>query len=112
MVIWAFFTLFVGIALAIDLGIIGKILHILTVKSRSRNHDNNTSQKRKISSALPVGPKSDQQQQLFVIGDAALVLDSKGKALPTNAYFAEHHGRIAAQNIYALLNGEKKITGI
>jgi tellurite resistance protein TerC len=63
MVIWAFFTLFVGIALAIDLGIIGKILHILRAKSRSRNHDNNTSQKKKISSALPVEPKSDQQQQ-------------------------------------------------
>jgi NADH dehydrogenase FAD-containing subunit len=28
--------------------------------------------------------------------------------LPTNAYFAEQHGRIAAQNIYALLNGEEK----
>jgi NADH dehydrogenase len=47
-------------------------------------------------------------QDVFVIGDAALVLDSKGKALPTNAYFAEQHGRIAAQNIYALLNGEEK----
>jgi NADH dehydrogenase FAD-containing subunit len=43
-----------------------------------------------------------------VVGDAALVRDSKGKALPTNAYFNEQHGRIAAQNIYALLKGEIK----
>jgi NADH:ubiquinone reductase (H+-translocating) len=47
-------------------------------------------------------------QEVFVVGDAALVLDSKGNALPTNAYFAEQHGRIAAQNIYALLEGEEK----
>jgi NADH dehydrogenase len=52
--------------------------------------------------------QAEGTQDVFVIGDAALVLDSKGKALPTNAYFAEQHGRIAAQNIYALLNGEEK----
>ena len=52
--------------------------------------------------------QAEGMQDVFVVGDAALVLDSKGKALPTNAYFAEQHGRIAAQNIYALLNGEEK----
>jgi len=52
--------------------------------------------------------QAERTQDVFVVGDAALVLDSKGKALPTNAYFAEQHGRIAAQNIYALLEGEEK----
>jgi TerC family integral membrane protein len=60
---WVFFTLFVGIALAIDFGIIGKILHIFRAKNRSRNNDNNTSQKREMSSALPVELKSAQQKQ-------------------------------------------------
>ncbi len=49
--------------------------------------------------------QADGRQDVFVVGDAALILDSGGKALPTNAYFAEQHGRIAAQNIYALLKG-------
>jgi NADH:ubiquinone reductase (H+-translocating) len=52
--------------------------------------------------------QAEGTQDVFVIGDAALVLDSKGKSLPTNAYLAEQHGRIASQNIYALLNGEEK----
>jgi NADH:ubiquinone reductase (H+-translocating) len=52
--------------------------------------------------------QAEGTQDVFVIGDAALVLDSKGKALPTNAYFAEQHGRITAQNIYTLLKGEDK----
>jgi NADH:quinone reductase (non-electrogenic) len=52
--------------------------------------------------------QAEGTQDIFVVGDAALVLDSKGKALPTNAYFAEQHGRIAAQNIYALLEGEEE----
>jgi NADH dehydrogenase len=52
--------------------------------------------------------QAEGMQNVFVVGDAALVLDNRGKALPTNAYFAEQHGRIAAQNIYALLNGEEK----
>jgi hypothetical protein len=49
LVIWVFFTLFVGLALAIDFGIIGKILHILRVKNRSGNRDNNTYQRRETS---------------------------------------------------------------
>jgi NADH:ubiquinone reductase (H+-translocating) len=53
--------------------------------------------------------QAEGTQDVFVVGDAALVLDSKGKTLPTNAYVAEQHGRIAAQNIYALLEEEKKL---
>jgi NADH dehydrogenase len=52
--------------------------------------------------------QAEGTQDVFVVGDAALVLNSKGKALPTNAYFAEQHGRIAAQNIYALLEGKEE----
>jgi NADH:ubiquinone reductase (H+-translocating) len=52
--------------------------------------------------------QAEGTQDVFVVGDAALVLNSKGKALPTNAYFAEQHGRIAAQNIHALLEGKEK----
>src|SRR5918911_1229712 len=52
--------------------------------------------------------QAEGTQDVFVVGDTALVLDNKGKALPTNAYFAEQHGRIAAQNIYALLEGEEE----
>src|SRR5919205_2914999 len=52
--------------------------------------------------------QAEGMPDIFVVGDAALVLDSNGKALPTNAYFAEQHGLIAAQNIYALLNGEEE----
>ncbi|MFL6394763.1 MAG: hypothetical protein ACJ708_08925 [Nitrososphaeraceae archaeon] len=46
MIIWVFFTLFIGIALAIDFGIIGKVLHIFRIENRSGNSDNNTYQKR------------------------------------------------------------------
>jgi NADH:quinone reductase (non-electrogenic) len=55
--------------------------------------------------------QAEGSEDVFVVGDAALVLDSKGNALPTNAYFAEQQGRIAAQNIYTLLTDgqEKKI---
>jgi NADH:ubiquinone reductase (H+-translocating) len=52
--------------------------------------------------------QAEGMENVFVVGDAALVLDNRGKASPTNAYFAEQHGRIAALNIYALLNGEEK----
>ena len=45
--------------------------------------------------------------EVFVIGDAALIVDNKGQPLPTNAYFAEQHGKIAAKNIYALIEGRK-----
>jgi NADH dehydrogenase FAD-containing subunit len=40
-----------------------------------------------------------------VIGDSALILDNLGHSLPTNAYFAKEHGKVAAYNIYAKING-------
>jgi NADH:quinone reductase (non-electrogenic) len=55
--------------------------------------------------------QAELRQDVFVIGDAALVFDNKGKALPTSAYVAEQQGRIVAQNISTLLAGgqEKKL---
>jgi NADH:quinone reductase (non-electrogenic) len=53
-----------------------------------------------------------QEDSVFVLGDSALILDDKSHPLPTNAYFAEQHGRVAAQNIYAIMRGgetEKKL---
>jgi NADH:ubiquinone reductase (H+-translocating) len=44
---------------------------------------------------------------VFVIGDAAHIVDNQGQPLPTNAYFAEQHGKVAAQNVYALIKGKK-----
>jgi NADH dehydrogenase len=44
------------------------------------------------------------QKNVFVLGDAALVLNNKGEPVPTTAYFAEQHGKIAAQNIYSMIN--------
>jgi NADH dehydrogenase len=41
----------------------------------------------------------------FVIGDSALILDNRGHPLPTNAYFAKEHGKVAAYNIYAKIHG-------
>jgi cell division septal protein FtsQ len=66
LIIWVFFTLFVGIALAIDFGIIDKILHIFRIRNRSGN-SNNTYQKREISSVLSAKPNSPQQEQRHVI---------------------------------------------
>jgi tellurite resistance protein TerC len=63
LVIWLFFTLFVGVALAIDFGIVGKILPIFRVKNRNRSSDNNTYQRTETSSVLPKEPKSAQQKQ-------------------------------------------------
>jgi TerC family integral membrane protein len=63
MIIWVFFALFIGIALAIDFGMVGKILPIFRIKNRSTNSDNNTYQKRDILSVFPSEPKSAQQQK-------------------------------------------------
>ena len=63
LITWVFFTLFVGVALAIDFGIVGKILPIFMVKNRSRSSDNNTYQRTETSSVLPTEPKSAQQKQ-------------------------------------------------
>ncbi len=43
------------------------------------------------------------QKNVFVLGDAALILNNKGYPVPTTAYFAEQHGKIAAQNIYSMI---------
>ena len=43
------------------------------------------------------------QKNVFVLGDAALVLNSAGYPVPTTAYFAEQHGKITAQNIYSMI---------
>jgi tellurite resistance protein TerC len=63
LIIWVFFTLFVGVALAIDFGIIGKTLHNFRIKNRSGNSDNNIYQKRETSFVLSTEPKSAQQKQ-------------------------------------------------
>ena len=47
------------------------------------------------------------RDDVFVIGDAADIVDNQGHSLPTTAYFAEQHGKVAAQNIYALTKGKK-----
>ncbi|HYY50830.1 MAG TPA: TerC/Alx family metal homeostasis membrane protein [Nitrososphaeraceae archaeon] len=60
-IIWLFFTLFVGIALAIDFGIIGKISYIFRRNGSRNNSINNTHQQRETSSVLSVEPKSPQQ---------------------------------------------------
>jgi NADH dehydrogenase len=45
------------------------------------------------------------RNDIFVIGDSALIRDNLGHPLPTNAYFAKEHGKVAAYNIYAKING-------
>lgn len=34
------------------------------------------------------------KDDVFVIGDAADIVDNQGHSLPTNAYFAEQHGKV------------------
>ena len=45
------------------------------------------------------------KDEIFVIGDSALILDNQRHPLPTNAYFAKEHGKVAAYNIWAKING-------
>jgi len=47
------------------------------------------------------------RDDVFVIGDAADIVDNQGHSLPTTAYLAEQHGKVAAQNIFALIKGKK-----
>jgi NADH:ubiquinone reductase (H+-translocating) len=47
--------------------------------------------------------QAEGRRNVFVLGDAALILDNKGYPVPTTAYFAEQHGKIAAQNIYSMI---------
>ena len=66
-ILWVFFTLFIGIALAIDFGIIGKFLHVFRIRNRNKINDNNTHndscQKTEISSILHVKPMLSQEEQ-------------------------------------------------
>jgi tellurite resistance protein TerC len=63
-IIWVVFTLLVGIALAIDFGVFGKILHILRIRNKHVNKDdNNTFKKREISSVLSTESELTQQNQ-------------------------------------------------
>jgi NADH:ubiquinone reductase (H+-translocating) len=47
--------------------------------------------------------QAEGRKNIFVLGDAALILNNKGYPVPTTAYFAEQHGKIAAQNIYSMI---------
>jgi NADH:quinone reductase (non-electrogenic) len=47
--------------------------------------------------------QAEGRKNVFVLGDAALILNNKGYPVPTTAYFAEQHGKIAAQNIYSMI---------
>lgn len=47
------------------------------------------------------------RENIFVLGDAALILDPKGAPVPTTAYSAEQHGKIAAQNIYSMIKNRR-----
>jgi NADH:ubiquinone reductase (H+-translocating) len=51
--------------------------------------------------------QAEGRKNVFVLGDAALILDSKGYPVPTTAYFAEQHGKIAAQNIYSIISNRE-----
>ena len=52
--------------------------------------------------------QAESRHDVFVVGDAALLFDNKGKALPTSAYVAEQQGLIVAQNIFTLLADEQE----
>ncbi|HSF49669.1 MAG TPA: FAD-dependent oxidoreductase [Nitrososphaeraceae archaeon] len=47
--------------------------------------------------------QAEGRKNVFVLGDAALIINNKGFPVPTTAYFAEQHGKIAAQNIYSMI---------
>jgi len=50
--------------------------------------------------------QAEGQKNVFILGDAALILNNKGYPVPTTAYFAEQHGKIAAQNIYSMIKDQ------
>jgi NADH dehydrogenase len=50
--------------------------------------------------------QAEGRKNVFVIGDAALILNDKGYPMPTTAYFAEQHGKIAAHNIYSMIKDQ------
>ncbi|MGA7368576.1 MAG: FAD-dependent oxidoreductase [Nitrososphaeraceae archaeon] len=50
--------------------------------------------------------QAEGRKNVFILGDAALILNNKGYPVPTTAYFAEQHGKIAAQNIYSMIKDQ------
>ena len=66
LIIWVFFTLLIGIGLAIDFGIIGKIRHMFRIRNTSENNNNGSNQKREISSVLSVKKSPQQKRQQTV----------------------------------------------
>jgi tellurite resistance protein TerC len=66
LIIWVFFTLLIGIGLAIDFGIIGKIQHMFRTRNTSENNNNGSNQKREISSVLSVKKSPQQKRQQTV----------------------------------------------
>ena len=50
--------------------------------------------------------QAEGRKNVFVIGDAALIFNDKGYPVPTTAYFAEQHGKIAAHNIYSMIKDQ------
>jgi tellurite resistance protein TerC len=66
LIIWVFFTLLIGIGLAIDFGIIGKIRHRFRTRNTSENNNNGSNQKREISSVLSVKKSPQQKRQQTV----------------------------------------------
>jgi tellurite resistance protein TerC len=66
LIICVFFTLLIGIGLAIDFGIIGKIRHMFRIRNTSENNNNGSNQKREISSVLSVKKSPQQKRQQTV----------------------------------------------
>ena len=66
LIICVFFTLLIGIGLAIDFGIIGKIRHMFRIRNTSENNNNDSNQKREISSVLSVKKSPQQKRQQTV----------------------------------------------
>ena len=66
LIICVFFTLLIGIGLAIDFGIIGKIRHMFRIRNTSENNNNGSNQKREISSLLSVKKSPQQKRQQTV----------------------------------------------
>lgn len=50
--------------------------------------------------------QSIDRQEVFVVGDCALILDEQGKQLPTSAQFAKQQGKLAARNINAIITSK------
>ena len=51
------------------------------------------------------------RDDVFVIGDAADIVDNQGHSLPTTAYFAEQHGKVGSTK-YLCSNKRKEVTRV